>query len=115
ELAADTFSVVRWKLALGVLDYARNAMVATQLASFNADDPWSSCAAHEQLVRLARAHAAFLFDLDPSWRAGCREVGGAVKAVTESLQTLPEPVRSQTLYGYRECDSFIENWMAAEL
>jgi hypothetical protein len=67
------------------------------------------------LVRLAGVHASYLFDLDPSWLAACRAVACTVSDLTQYLEGLPAGVRGQPLYGYRECDAFVENWMAAEL
>jgi hypothetical protein len=115
ETATRAFSLVDWKIALGLLDYGRNATLQSLIAAFGVEDQARAAAAHLALCDVISAFTALLLRSDVPWDAMGHEIATQLRAVCGLLSDASGPMRSQPLYSYRECDSFVENLMAAEI
>jgi hydroxymethylpyrimidine pyrophosphatase-like HAD family hydrolase len=115
QMTSRGFSLVDWKIALGLLDYARNATLHALVAAFGADDQPRGAAAHLALVDVSDVFAALLVDSDAAWDTIRPRLAEQLNSVCSLLRDASAEMGAHTIYGYRECDSFVENFMAAEI
>ena len=114
-LGAQPFSLLNWKIILGIADYARNLALVALVSSFTAEDRAGAVASQAVLVELADKHSALLTGSDQTWPKAVGQLADVVSDVAELAQTSSIQAREQRLYRYRECDCFIENLVAAEV
>lgn len=114
ESAHREFTLLEWKLVLGVIDQTRNLGLAALLAAFYADAPSDAERVQMWLVELAALHATLLVGIDETWSEVVDQVCQATSALLELVGGLAPSVGEQSLYAHRECDFFLENLLAAE-
>ncbi len=129
ELQDARPSLVSYKLALGIADNLRNLLLACLTASIarlsaapdlkeetesNASAQQGVVAASDELLGLTKTYLDLLFDHDASWTrciAGlvdkCRGVSDVCMRTQDNIARHPP--------GWRECDNFVQNYMAVQL
>lgn len=116
DVLADTFTVVRWKLLLAILDHARNLSLQTLLATFKADSVTDEAkSAYALAVELADTHAAALLDEDGDWPEAIERTRVLLRRIAAFADECRASCGRIPVYDYRECDWFLENVAALEI
>lgn len=115
EIGAEAFTVLRWKLCLGVIDQVRNLWLAALVATFKTEDTAGASFAQDLLVDLSTLHAGVLLGADGPWDDAVLRTSEMVRRARVACATFSPAPLAQKVYRCRECDWFVENLIAAEV